>query len=100
MGVIAKYVKAATERKRYQIKYDQWLDTGERVFGVVFAIDKATTPPLVIDGIQNTPDGVGVQYYCSGGVDGVDYIVTATMTTDTGPQIKLDDVFYSIREPA
>lgn len=100
MGVLARYVKAATERKRYQIKYDNWLDTGEQVTSVVFSVNKVTSPSLVIDGIQNTPDGLGVQYYCSGGVDGADYIVTATLTTNTGPQTKIDDVFFSIREPA
>jgi hypothetical protein len=100
MGVLERYVKAAVERKRYQIKYDNWLDTGEQVTSVTFAVDKATTPPLVVDGVQNTPDGLGVQYYCSGGVDGVDYIVTATLITSTGPQTKIDDVFFSIREPA
>lgn len=100
MGVLARYVKAASERKRYQIKYDNWLDTGEGVTGVVFTIDKATVPPLVVDGIQVTPDGLGVQYYCGGGLDGVDYIVKATLTTNTGPQTKIDDVFFSVREPA
>lgn len=100
MGVVARYVKAASERKRYQFLYSNWLDTGELVQGVVFAINKVTVPPLVVDGVQVTPDGLGVQYYVSGGVDGVDYIVSLTMTTNTGPQLKLDDVFFSIREPA
>jgi hypothetical protein len=100
MGVLAKYVKAATEQKRYQIKYDNWLDTGEQVTGVVFAVNKVTVPPLVVSLVQLTPDGLGVQYYVGGGVDGVDYIVTATMTTSVGPQTKIDDVFFSVREPA
>lgn len=100
MGVLARYVKAASERKRYQIKYDNWLDTGETVVSVTFAINKTTSPPLVVDGILNTGDGLGVQYYVSGGLDGTDYIITATLTTTTGPQIKIDDVFFSVREPA
>lgn len=100
MGVLARYVKAAEERKRYQINYSNWLDTGETVVSVVFAVDKVTTPPLVIDDVMPTPDGVGVQYYCGGGVDGTDYVVSATLTTSIGPQIKLDDVFFSVREPA
>jgi len=100
MGFIAKYVKAASERKRYQISYSDWLDTGETVVSVVFSVNKITTPALVIDGVMNTPDGLGVQYYTSGGVDGVDYIVTATLTTSIGPQTKIDDVLFSVREPA
>lgn len=102
MGVLAKYVKAASESKRYQLRYDNWLDTGEQVTSVVFAVDKVTAPPLVVNNVQNTADGLGVQYYVSGGIDGFDYIVTATLTTNATPvpQIKLDDVFFSIREPA
>ena len=51
MGVIARYVKAAVERKRYQISYVNWLDTGEIVASVIFAVNKATVrvirPPVV-----------------------------------------------------
>lgn len=97
MGVLAKYIKTAAERKRYQISYANWLDTGEAVTSVAFGVNKVTLPPLVVDGVVNTPDGVGVQYYVSGGVDGVDYIVTATLTTNTGPQIREDEVFFSVR---
>lgn len=99
MGVLAKYVKAASERKRYQIRYGNWLDTGEYVSNVAFSVDKVTSPPLVIDEVQVTPDALGVQYYVSGGVDGANYIVSATLTTSTGPQTKLDEVFFSVREP-
>lgn len=100
MSVLARYVKASSERKRYQIRYDNWLDTGEAVVSVVFSVDRITVPPLVVDSVQNTGDNLGVQYYVSGGLDGSDYIVSATMTTNIGPQTKLDDVFFSIREPA
>lgn len=99
MGVLAKYVKAATERKRYQIKYTNWLDTGETVSSVVFSVDKVTVPPLVVDDVMYTPDGLGVQYYVSGGVNGADYVVTASLTTSIGPQTKIDEVFFSVREP-
>lgn len=99
MGVLAKYVKAASERKRYQIRYENWLDTGEYVSDVTFSVDKVTSPPLVVDEVQVMPDALGVQYYVSGGVDGANYIVSATLTTSTGPQTKLDEVFFSVREP-
>jgi len=99
-GVLARYVKAPAERKRYQIRYDNWLDTGEGVVSVVFSVDRVTTPPLVVDGVQVTGDALGAQYYVSGGVDGTDYEVTATLTTTLGPQIKTDAIFFSIREPA
>lgn len=97
---IAKYVKAATDRKRYQIDYTEWLDTGEGVSSVDFSIeDNAATPVLVVDDVQVLPSALGVQYYVSGGVDGVTYRILANLTTTTGPQVKLDEVFMTIREP-
>jgi hypothetical protein len=92
MGVLAKYVKAAVERKRYQLLYSNWLDVGEAVSNVAFTV----TP---VDGIVVNTDGVTVQYYASGGLDGTSYIAAAVMTTTQG-QIKLDDVFFAVREPA
>lgn len=97
---IAKYVKGPAERKRYQIRYDNWLDTGEAVQSVVFTVDKVTVPPLVIDGVQVTADALGVQYYASGGLAGTDYVVNAELTTNQGPQIKDDEIFFSVRPPA
>ena len=97
MAILAKYVKQPGERKRYQISYVNWLDTGEQVSTVDFV---ASDPALVVDDVQPTPDGVGVQYYVSGGVDGQTYTVTATLTTNTGPQVREDEIFFSIRETA
>ncbi len=100
MGVLAKYVKQPGERKRYQINYVNWLDTGESVVSVAFSIDKATSPPLVVDDVQVTPDAKGVQYYVEGGINNTQYVVTATLTTSSGPQVKEDEIYFSIREQA
>lgn len=98
---LAKYVKAVTDRKRYQIDYTDWLDTGEGVLGVVFTVlDSTPANPLVVDGIMVLPTALGVQYYVSGGVDGETYRITANLTTTTGPQIKLDEVLVTVREPS
>lgn len=97
---IAKYVKASSDRKRYQIDYTEWLDTGEAVSAVVFTIEaNAIAPLLVVDDVMVLPTGLGVQYYVSGGVGGATYRILADLTTTTGPQIKLDEVFVTIREP-
>ena len=98
MGAIAKYVLSASERKRYQIDYSDWLDVGEGVSSVAFTVDKATTPPLVIDDDMLLPSGDGVQYYISGGVDNVTYEVTVVMNTNQG-QVREDAVIVTIREP-
>ena len=95
---LTRYVKAEGERKRYRIDYSEWLDTGETLSDVVFTIPVNTTPPLVVDDIAITPDGLGVQYYVSGGADGEQYEVLATATT-SGAQIKVDDLLFTVREP-
>jgi len=98
---IAKYFKAATDRKRYQIDYTDWLDTGELVTNVAFSItDNTAAPVLVVDNIAVLPTGLGVQYYVSGGIDGVTYEIVAVLTTNTSPsQIKTDEILVTIREP-
>lgn len=97
---IAKYTKASSERKRYSIDYTDWLDTGEAVSNVTFTIDdNVALPLLVVDAIMVLPTALGVQYYVSGGVDGVTYRVLAHLTTTAGPQAKLDEVLVTIREP-
>ena len=98
---IAKYIKAAGDRKRYQIDYTDWLDTGELVSNVVFTIDdNLVAPALVVDNVAVLPTGLGVQYYVSGGIDGVTYRIVAALTTNTSPsQIKTDEILVTIREP-
>jgi hypothetical protein len=97
---IAKYTKAATDRKRYQIDYTDWLDVGETVSGVSFSIDdNVDTPVLVVDDVMVLPTGLGVQYYVSGGITGRTYRVLADLETTIGPQAKLDEVLMTIREP-
>jgi len=95
---LKKYVKAAAERKRYSIDYSDWLDIGELLTNVVFTIPVNTTTPLVVDDIAINPDGLGVQYYVSGGEDNAQYEVLATATT-TGTQVKVDDLLFTVREP-
>lgn len=97
---IAKYVKATSERKRYQIDYTEWLDTGEGVSVVTFSVDaNVDAPLLVIDDVMVLPTGLGVQYYISGGVTGRTYRVLADLVTTLGPQDKRDEIFVTIREP-
>jgi hypothetical protein len=97
-NIATRYNKQPNERKRYRIDYTNWLDTGESVDTVAFSVDNATTPPLVVDLVEPTPDGLGVQYYVSGGVDGQNYVVTATLTTNQGPQVKEDEILFVIKE--
>lgn len=96
---LAKYVKAEIDRKRYQIDYSDWLDTGETINNVVFSVTHNTsTSPLVIDDIAVLPSGQSVQYYISGGEDGLTYEINPTMTSDLG-QVREDELLMTIRNP-
>lgn len=98
---LSKYVKAAGETKRYQIDYTNWLDAGEQAVSVAFSIlNNTVTTPLAIINNVILPTAMGAQYYISGGVDGVTYKVIATLTTNVGPQVKVDEILVTIREPA
>lgn len=98
---LKKYIKAAGERKRYQIDYINWLDTGELAVSVVpTVLNNTVATPLVVDGVQVLPTGLGVQYYVAGGVNGVTYEVMFTMTSNSSEsQIKQDVNYFTIREP-
>ncbi len=95
-----KYVKSSGERKRYTIDYTDWLDTGEGVVSVAFTIPENTaSSPLVVDDVEVLPTALGAQFYVSGGLDGEQYAVLATLTTTLGPQTKVDEIIYVVREP-
>lgn len=96
---LAKYVKAVVDRKRYQIDYSDWLDTGETIQQVIFAVANNTPGnPLVVDSIAVLPDGQSVQYYVSGGENGLTYEINPTMTSVLG-QVREDELLMTIRNP-
>ena len=91
--------KSSGERKRYAIDWSDWLDVGEGVSSVTFTVSNNTADsPLVIDDVAVLPTALGVQYYVSGGVNGEQYEVVVTMTTNQG-QIWQGALFFAIREP-
>lgn len=90
-----KFYKDPDERKRYTIDYTDWLDTGEVISSCVFTVDPVEVGGLEVDAsaiVGNTT----VVYYVALGLEGSDYVVTATMTSDAG-QIKQDTITYLIR---
>lgn len=93
-----KYAKAAGETKRYAIDYSNWLDTGEILTNIQFAVTPVTAPPLVANSPAYEAGALAVQYFVSGGLDGKTYEVLVTVTTSSG-QIKEDVVVFSVREP-
>jgi NADH/NAD ratio-sensing transcriptional regulator Rex len=94
---LAKFTKSPAERKRYQIDYSEWLDTGELVQSVVFTVSPSTgTTPLEIDAFLIGTPATDVEFFANLGDDGIGYTVNVVMTTDGG-QIKEDQVLFSVK---
>lgn len=98
---LAKFVKSPVERKRYQIDYSDWLDTGELVQSIVFTVSivSGTEPPgptLNIDSYLIGTPATSVAFFAADGFDEVNYSVDVVMTTDGG-QIKEDQILFSVR---
>lgn len=94
---LKKFNQDPNERKRYTIDYTSWLDDGETITLATFTPSPATTTPLVVNDNVITPDGLGVQFYVSGGEDKQLYEVVVTITT-SGTQIKEDVVQFNIKD--
>lgn len=94
---LAKFYKAEAERKRYAIDYTDWLDTGETVSSVSFAVSPSTgTSPLEIDANSISVDGLQVVFFAALGDNGVTYTVTATIQT-SGGQVKEDGIVFVVK---
>ncbi|TXH19355.1 MAG: hypothetical protein E6R03_00690 [Hyphomicrobiaceae bacterium] len=95
---LGKFTKTPVDRKRYSIDYSDWLDDTEVIQSVTFEVTPTTASPLVVDGDQINPDGKGVTFYVSGGLDGTTYKVLPTMTS-AGGQIRKDSIQYTAAAP-
>lgn len=94
---LGKFVKSPVERKRYQIDYSDWLDTGELVQSIVFTVSPSTgTTPLEIDAFLIGTPATTVAFFANYGDDNIEYTVNAVMVTDGG-QTKEDQILFSVR---
>lgn len=88
-----KFTQTTGERKRYTLDYSDWLDTGELVSTVTYAVTPVTASPVVVNGTSTTDSG-GI-FYMSGGLVDRRYEILITMTSSQG-QIKQDEVTLHI----
>lgn len=72
------------EKKRFSISYSAWLETGEVVASIGYAISPVTVVPLIIEASAVDVDGLGVTFYVSGGEDATEYQINTLMQTDAG----------------
>jgi hypothetical protein len=92
MKILGKFIKQPVEVQDYDVDFNEYL-TGHS--------DTAATANVVADAgltiMTSTLSGGVVKVFLSGGVDGVDYKVSATITT-TGGRVKQGDFVVKVRE--
>jgi hypothetical protein len=93
---LGNFIKSPVERKRYEIDYSDWLDTGETLSTVTFAVTPVETSGLTINGNSIPSPSTSVYFYANAGVAGSNYVVDVQATT-SGGQIKEDTVLFSVR---
>ena len=96
--ILGKYFKSPEERKRYSIRYTNWLDAGELLTDVTFEVTPVDADPVVIDGIAIETGETSVVFYATRGLDGKSYKAIVTTTT-SGGQDKQDTVQYTVKAP-
>lgn len=72
------------EKKRFSISYAAWLETGEVVASITYAITPVTVTPLIIEASTVDAGGLGVTFYVSGGEDATEYQINTLMQTGAG----------------
>lgn len=92
---LGKYFLSPTERKRYSINYSDWLDTGESVQSVNYAVSPSSGNPLSIAANAVQPGDTSNVFYATG-ADAGTFKVTVTMVTSAG-QERIDTVQYTVK---
>lgn len=96
---LGKYFKTPNAVKRYSIDWSDWLDLGETISGVTFAVTPVDASPVVISGNTINTAGTGITFYAGGGVDKTNYSVIATMNS-SGGQVDDRDILIIVRNPS
>jgi hypothetical protein len=96
---LGKYTKTPAERKRYQIDFSEWLDTGETIITFSYSSTPVDASPVIIDEYAIAADGLSVGFYASGGVLGSNYKIDVLAST-SGGQEKEEIILFSVRAAA
>jgi len=91
--MLGTFIKQPVERSDYDISYAEWLVDGDSVESVV--VTSFPEDSLVIDGIQAISPII--KMWIEGGLNGVTYKVTLTVTTVDG-RIKQDEFKLKVKD--
>ncbi len=94
MPRIGKFRKAAADRKRYVVDYEDWMNEGEIIY-IVAASGDVPEDNFYVDGYVVDTGGKQVVFYVSGGAAGSTYDVTITIETSL-QQTKEDFVTFVV----
>lgn len=97
MGVLIRATKTPSERRRYTINYNAFLDEDETLTDKSFSITPVTTTPLEVVSSGFSVDNKYLIIYVQGGEDGTRYELTMLVTTSDA-QIKDDLIVIDVRE--
>jgi hypothetical protein len=90
LGTFKQY---PTSSSLFTLDYSEYLVASETLSSVAYSVLPVTTPPLVVSASNFVPvknvANKGVSFLLGGGVDGTNYTVTITATTNLS-QIKVD----------
>lgn len=99
--MIADFIKAPDERKRYTADYSQWLAVGETLVSATFIVTRTSGTGV---GTELFMDGYSVSglttcvFYMAGGYDACEYSLEVTVVTSDN-QIKQDVIGFAVQEP-
>jgi hypothetical protein len=104
MALLERYDQQPNDVKNYVLDYSEWLATNETLTSVVYAVDilneqtgDVGEPTLVVTNTSLVNGNTSSKYYVSGGLDGRDYKVTATATTNDSQTLETE-IEFRIRE--
>ena len=93
---LSTWKQTPQEKKRFTIAYTDWLADGEVIESVTYGIDNVTVPPLLVESSAVNPDGLGITFYISGGLDEEQYQLQILAVTDAGQ--RKEDYFIIVTE--
>ena len=91
---IATVNKQPNEKRRWGIDYTDALDPGDLIVGVT--ITEPTGDVSIVSAIVQ--GGLKIRFQVIGGVDGITYKLTSTITTTNTNEIIEDEIFVKVKE--
>lgn len=89
---IATIKKQPNERRRYGIEYSDALDLSDFIISTAVTVE-----PVGMTAVASSSDTF-VNLLCEGGLDGVTYKITLTVTTTDANEIIEDELYVKVKE--